>query len=66
MPAVILSRIVQLVKLVPSLVRVGDPLPWDVRDLRDTAKPEFAVVSAISDKGLVLRMPPERLYGLPE
>jgi hypothetical protein len=34
--------------------------------VRDTAKPEFAVVSAISDKGLVLRMTPERLYGLPE
>lgn len=34
--------------------------------MRDTAKPEFAVVSTVPDKGLVLRMPPERLYGLPE
>lgn len=34
--------------------------------VRDTAKPEFAIVSTDTDKGLVLRMPPERLYGLPE
>ncbi|WP_280154526.1 HD domain-containing phosphohydrolase [Piscinibacter sp. XHJ-5] len=34
--------------------------------VRDTARPEFAIVAAVSDKGLVLRMPPERLYGLPE
>ena len=34
--------------------------------VRDTAKPEFAIVSTVVDKGLVLRMPPERLYGLPE
>lgn len=33
---------------------------------RDTAKPEFAIVSVASDKALVLRVPPERLYGLPE
>jgi HD-GYP domain-containing protein (c-di-GMP phosphodiesterase class II) len=34
--------------------------------VRDTAKPEFAIVSVVSDKSLVLRVPPERLYGLPE
>ena len=34
--------------------------------LRDTAKPEFAIVSLVTDKSLVLRVPPERLYGLPE
>jgi HD-GYP domain-containing protein (c-di-GMP phosphodiesterase class II) len=33
---------------------------------RDTARPEFAITGAINDKSLVLRMPPERLYGLPE
>ena len=33
---------------------------------RDTAKPEFAIVSVVSDKSLVLHVPPERLYGLPE
>jgi HD-GYP domain-containing protein (c-di-GMP phosphodiesterase class II) len=33
---------------------------------RDTSKPEFAIVSALSDKSQVLRVPPERLYGLPE
>ena len=44
--------------------RSGMPVVSSI--VRDTAKPEFAVVSAISDKGLVLRMPPERLYGLPE
>ncbi|HJW12595.1 MAG TPA: HD domain-containing phosphohydrolase [Albitalea sp.] len=33
---------------------------------RDTSKPEFAIVSAAADKSLVLRMAPERLYGLPE
>jgi len=44
--------------------RSGMPVVSSI--VRDTAKPEFAVVSAISDKGLVLRMQPERLYGLPE
>lgn len=35
--------------------------------MRDTSKPDFAIVSTISEKGaVVLRMPPERLYGLPE
>ncbi len=34
--------------------------------IRDTAKPEFAIVSASADKSLVLRMAPERLYGLAE
>jgi len=34
--------------------------------VRDTSKPEFAIASTVADKGLVLRMPPERLYGLPE
>lgn len=34
--------------------------------VRDTAKPEFAIVSIVADKSLVLRVPPERLYGLPE
>ena len=34
--------------------------------VRDTAKPEFAIASVIADKSLVLRVPPERLYGLPE
>ncbi|WP_372528910.1 HD-GYP domain-containing protein [Piscinibacter sp.] len=34
--------------------------------IRDTAKPEFAILSAAADKSLVLRMAPERLYGLPE
>jgi len=34
--------------------------------VRDTSKPEFAIVAPVTDKGLVLRMPPERLYGLPE
>ena len=34
--------------------------------VRDTSKPEFAILSAVTDKGLVQRMLPERLYGLPE
>jgi hypothetical protein len=34
--------------------------------VRDTSKPEFAIVSTIADKGLLLRMQPERLYGLAE
>jgi len=34
--------------------------------VRDTSKPEFAIVSLVSDKSPVLRMAPERLYGLPE
>lgn len=34
--------------------------------VRDTSRPEFAIASTVVDKGLVSRMPPERLYGLPE
>ena len=34
--------------------------------VRDTSKPEFAILSAVMDKGLVQRMVPERLYGLAE
>ena len=35
--------------------------------MRDTSKPEFAIAATISEKGsTVLRMAPERLYGLPE
>ena len=34
--------------------------------IRDTARPEFAIVSLLGGQGLVLRVPPERLYGLPE
>lgn len=33
---------------------------------RETAKPEFAIVGPVADKRLVLRVPPERFYGLPE
>lgn len=34
--------------------------------VRDTARAEFAIVGTATDKGLVQRLPPERLYGLPE
>jgi HD-GYP domain-containing protein (c-di-GMP phosphodiesterase class II) len=34
--------------------------------IRNTAKPEFAIASLLRDQLLVLRVPPERLYGLPE
>ncbi|CAM4188520.1 HD-GYP domain-containing protein [Roseateles saccharophilus] len=35
-------------------------------NIRDTAKPEFAVAGPSPDQKLVLRVPPERLFGLPE
>jgi HD-GYP domain-containing protein (c-di-GMP phosphodiesterase class II) len=35
-------------------------------NMRDTAKPEFAVAGPATDQQLVLRVPPERLFGLPE
>ena len=44
--------------------RSGMPVVSSI--VRDTSKPEFAIVSTDTDKGLVQRMPPERLYGLPE
>lgn len=34
--------------------------------VRDTAKPEFAITALAAEKNLVLRVPPERLFGLPE
>jgi len=44
--------------------RQGMPMVNTV--VRDTAKPEFTIASVVADKSLVLRVPPERLYGLPE
>ena len=44
--------------------RSGMPVVSSI--VRDSAKPEFAIVASDTDKGLVQRMPPERLYGLPE
>jgi len=44
--------------------RSGMPVVGTV--VRDSAKPEFTIVGANGDKGLVQRMPPERLYGVPE
>lgn len=34
--------------------------------VRDTAKPEFAITALASERNLVLRVPPERLFGLPD
>jgi HD-GYP domain-containing protein (c-di-GMP phosphodiesterase class II) len=34
--------------------------------VRDTAKPEFAITGLAPDKNLVLRVPPERLFGIPD
>ncbi len=34
--------------------------------VRDTSRPEFAIASADGDMALLERLPPERLYGLPE
>lgn len=34
--------------------------------LRDTARAEFAITGLAPDKNLMLRMPPERLFGIPE
>lgn len=47
-------------------ITTRDGMPMVSTVQRDTARPEFAVVSAMNDKSLVLRVPPERLYGLPE
>lgn len=45
--------------------RSGMPIVNPV--VRDTAKPDHAIASAVGDNaGVVLRFPPERLYGLPE
>lgn len=44
--------------------RDGKPIVAAPR--RDTSRPEFAIVGPMLDKRLVLRVPPERFYGLPE
>ena len=44
--------------------RNGTPIVAAPR--RDTSRPEFAIVGPMLDKRLVLRVPPERFYGLPE
>ena len=41
----------------------GRPVTSSTR--RDTAQPEFAIAGTVADKSPVLRLPPERLYGLP-
>jgi HD-GYP domain-containing protein (c-di-GMP phosphodiesterase class II) len=42
--------------------RKGVPVTSSAR--RDSAKPEFAIVGPAPDKRLVLRLPPERLFGI--
>lgn len=44
--------------------RQGMPVVGTVT--RDTARPEFAITGLAANKALVLRVPPERLFGLPE
>jgi len=44
--------------------RQGMPMVNTV--VRDTSKPEFAIAALADHKALVLRVPPERLFGLPE
>jgi HD-GYP domain-containing protein (c-di-GMP phosphodiesterase class II) len=44
--------------------RQGMPIATTV--MRDTSRAEFGIVGAEKDKALVLRVPPERLYGIPE
>jgi HD-GYP domain-containing protein (c-di-GMP phosphodiesterase class II) len=34
--------------------------------MRDTARPEFVIVALAADKNQLLRVPPQRLFGLPE
>jgi hypothetical protein len=41
----------------------GRPVTSSTR--RDTAQPEFAITGTVADKSQVLRLAPERLYGLP-
>ncbi len=40
----------------------GQPVPTTVQ--RQTSDPTFAVTGAVADKSLVLKLPPERLYGM--
>jgi hypothetical protein len=42
--------------------KTGMPIINTVR--RDTAQPAFAIKALLTDKVMVLNMPPERLYGL--
>ena len=44
--------------------RQGMPVVGTVT--RDTARPEFAITGLAANKALMLRVPPERLFGLPE
>ncbi len=44
--------------------RNGTPIVAAPR--RDTASPDYVIVGPVADKRLVLRVPPERFYGLPE
>jgi hypothetical protein len=39
----------------------GRPVAKTVR--RDTSQPEFVIVTTVSDKSMLKRLPPERLYG---
>jgi HD-GYP domain-containing protein (c-di-GMP phosphodiesterase class II) len=42
---------------------LAKPVTSSIR--RDTAQPEFAITGTVADKSPVMRMAPERLYGLP-
>lgn len=39
----------------------GHPIAKTVR--RDTGLPEFAILATVTDKTMLKRLPPERLYG---
>jgi HD-GYP domain-containing protein (c-di-GMP phosphodiesterase class II) len=52
----------------PTVAAITDRkgMPMVNTIMRDTSKPEFGIASPLPAKELVLRMPPERLYGLQE
>lgn len=64
--AVVVRRTANVRSPLAAAITDRHGMPMVSTIVRDTAKAEFAITSVVADKSLVLRVPPERLYGLPE
>lgn len=64
--AVVVRRTADARKPLVASITNRSGVPVTTTTHRDSSRPDFAIVSVVSDKALVARLLPERLYGLGE
>jgi HD-GYP domain-containing protein (c-di-GMP phosphodiesterase class II) len=65
--AVVIRRAAHANQPLVACITDRSGMPIVVPVTKDTAKPDHAIAAAVGDNaGIVLRFPPERLYGMPE